>query len=365
MILDLPSSYEPFKALPPGAHILTAFSGGVDSAVTALLALQHGYHVTAIRMVLFPEDNHEVAERAEKTAALLGIPLHTVSVSEQFRKCVLYPCWQQFKSGITPNPCAMCNPQIKFGLLMPFLKVFNCDAFATGHYAKIYSIGKESILARGSFRPKDQSYFLSGLSREQLSKTIFPLGDMSKEDVKAIALSMNLPCSKAKESQDACFMPPNQTAAGFLKDFFKDIPTPGVFRSFPDGRILGTHSGIWNYTIGQRKGTGIALGVPAWINHIEQNGKDVWITTHEKDLFSSKCTTASVNWIIEPENRDINAQVQIRYRSKPINAQIRIQENNTATITFSSPVRAITPGQIAVLYQDDIVLGGAKILQSF
>jgi len=356
--------YRPFRELPTGAHILVGFSGGVDSTVTALLALRSGYSVTGVRMTLFEEDSSESAEKAQSAADKIGIRLITVPLASRFRERVLRPSWETFQAGFTPNPCALCNPRVKFGALLPLIEEYGCDAFATGHYAKVFTENGKTVLARGEFRPKDQSYFLFGLSQEQLGKVVFPLGAMSKDEVRAIAAEAGMPNAKAKESQDACFMPPNQTAAGFLKDFFHAHPKPGPFRCHPDGHILGHHDGIYNFTIGQRKGTGVAMGVPAWISKIDGQDCSVWITTDSDVLLANGLKTDAMHWVAEPQAEIFHAQVQIRYRSRPVESEIHLQNDGTAEIKFETPIRAVTPGQAAVLYDGDRLIGGGQIRQA-
>ena len=210
------ASYAPFRRIPQGSRILMAFSGGVDSTVAAVLALRAGYQVAAVHMTLLP-GGESSRKKAEEAAAKLGIGLIHADRSNEFERAVLRPSWDMYKSGFTPNPCALCNPAVKFGSLMPLMEQHGCAAFATGHYAKaIDAEDGGTTLARGSYREKDQSYFLFGLSQEQLARVVFPLGGMTKPEVREIARELGLPNSESKESQDACFMPPDMTAAEFL-----------------------------------------------------------------------------------------------------------------------------------------------------
>ncbi len=359
------SSYQPFKNLKKRAHILVGFSGGIDSSVTALLALQAGYKVTGIHMSVLEEQDEINIDNANTIASQIGIPLYHIDLRKDFENDVLKYSREQFKHGLTPNPCIICNSKIKFGKLLPYLEQFNGDAFATGHYARIMVENGKSILFRGSFLPKDQSYFLFALTQEQLSKIIFPLGNMSKEEVRIIARKHGLGNSEKKESQDACFVPPGYTASSFLREYFKEKESCGMFRSTDTNQLLGKHKGIDQYTIGQRKGTGIALGVPAWINKIDSVSNTVWMTTDEKKLMSSGLKTSAMIWQDPPKDNIFNAEVQIRYRSRPENAIIQINNDETVEIHFEKKVRAITPGQAAVVYQGNKLLGGGWILSSF
>lgn len=356
------ASYAPFRRLPPGSRILIAFSGGVDSAVTAALALRAGFQVTAVHMTLLP-GGEDSRWKAEETAAKLGIELVHADCSEAFERAVLRPSWDMYKSGLTPNPCALCNPAVKFGSLMPLMDQYGCAAFATGHYAKaIDAPDGRTLLARGSYREKDQSYFLFGLSQDQLARVVFPLGGLTKPEVREIARELGLPNSESKESQDACFMPPDMTAAEFLHGHFGESVPGGTFAAASDGRILGRHGGIHAFTIGQRKGTGVAMGVPAWISRIDADENKVWITTNPDDLLRDSLVLPHVHWTSKtPDSTLFHAQVQIRYRSKPVNAEITLAPDGAATIRFEVPQRAVTPGQIAVIYDGEILLGGGQI----
>ena len=356
------ASYVPFRRLPSGARILIAFSGGVDSSVAAALALRSGYQVTAVHMTLLP-GGEDSRRKAEEAAARLGIGLVHADSSEIFERAVLRPSWDMYKSGLTPNPCALCNPAVKFGALMPLMEQYSCDAFATGHYAKVIDTEDgRTILARGSFREKDQSYFLYGLSQEQLADVVFPLGGMTKPDVREIARELGLPNSESKESQDACFMPPDKTAAEFLHEHFAENVPGGTFAAASDGRILGRHGGIHAFTIGQRKGTGVAMGVPAWISRIDADENKVWITTDPDDLLRDSLVLPRVHWTAKPPETGVfRAQVQIRYRSRPANAEITLAPDGAVSVRFEAPQRAVTPGQVAVIYDGEILLGGGLI----
>ena len=355
-------SYAPFRQIPQGSRILMAFSGGVDSTVAAVLALRAGYRVIAVHMTLLPS-GESARQKAEEAAAKLGIELIHADCSEAFERAVLRPSWELYKNGFTPNPCALCNPAVKFGSLMPLMERHGCAAFATGHYAKVIDAPDGSaILARGSYREKDQSYFLFGLSQDQLARVVFPLGGMTKPEVREIARELGLPNAESKESQDACFMPPDRTAAEFLHEHFGETVPGGTFAAAPDGRILGRHDGIYAYTIGQRKGTGVAMGVPAWVSRIDAGENKVWLTTNQDDLLRDALVLPRAHWIAKPaEAVEFRAQVQIRYRSRPADASVLLSPNGVVFIRFDAPQRAVTPGQAAVIYDGDSLLGGGWI----
>ena len=356
------ATYAPFRQIPQGSRIMLAFSGGIDSAVAAVLALRAGYQVTPVHMTLL-SGGEDSRKKAEETAAKLGINLVHADCAKEFEQAVLRPSWDMYKSGFTPNPCAICNPKVKFGSLMPLMEQHGCAAFATGHYAKaIDSENGHTTLARGSYLEKDQSYFLFGLSQEQLARIVFPLGGMTKPEVRGIARELGLPNAESKESQDACFMPPDKTAAEFLHEHFGEHVPGGTFVSAPDGRILGRHDGIYAYTIGQRKGTGVAMGVPAWVSRIDAADNKVWLTTNPDDLLRDALVLPCAHWITKPaEAVEFRAQVQIRYRSRPADASVLLSPNGVVFIKFDTPQRAVTPGQAAVIYNGEILLGGGWI----
>ena len=354
--------YAPFRRLRPGDRILLAFSGGVDSAVSAVLALRAGYKVTAVHMTLLPGSDAS-SKKAEETASALGVELVQADCRAAFERDVLRPCWDMYKSGFTPNPCAICNPRVKFGALMPLMERYDCAAFATGHYAKVLDMPDGTVrLARGAYREKDQSYFLFGLSQEQLAKIVFPLGGMTKPEVRELARALDLPNAESKESQDACFMPPCMTASEFLHAHFGETVPGGEFAEAATGRILGRHDGIHAFTVGQRKGTGVAMGVPAWVSRIDAAEQKVWLTTNPDDLLRDALVLPMAHWIVKPpETVQFRAQVQIRYRSRPADADVMLSPNGVVFIKFDAPQRAVTPGQAAVIYDGETLLGGGLI----
>ena len=269
-------------------------------------------------------------------------------------------CWSVFESGRTPNPCVICNPVFKFGKLIQYAEKKGCCALVTGHYAKIQS----GRIARGVHKAKDQSYFLFGLSQEQRQFSCFPLGGMTKEQVRTLAAELNLPNVKSKESQDACFTPVCGTLAEMLQQEFSGKIRKGSFIHAETGKKLGIHKGIHAYTIGQRKGTGVALGVPAYVQKIDPEKFNIHITTDETTLFSDRLTARNIVWQKTPvPEKAFRALVQIRYRTPASPATVIPVDTNTCDIVFDSPVRAITPGQAAVFYDDDeCIIGGGIII---
>lgn len=352
------ASYAPFAGLRSGDKVLLAFSGGVDSTIAAHLAKDAGLDVLAVCMRFLP--GPDKSDEVRLAADALGIELRFLDLQNEFRREVMEPCWNIFESGKTPNPCALCNPVFKFGHLMDFAKANHCRKLITGHYARL----QDQVLSRGVHREKDQSYFLFALTPEQLAFSAFPLGDMTKDQVREIADRLGLPNSKAKESQDACFSPSDgRTLAEMLQAEFSGKIRKGHFICADNGKFVGCHKGIHAYTIGQRKGLGVALGKPAYVKKIDNTDNRIYITTEDTSLFSSSLTVEHLNWQQDPAGENpFHAQVQIRYRSPAVPAWVRISgDGSRAEVTFETPVRAVTPGQAAVFYRDEAVLGGGFI----
>ncbi len=355
-----------FPLLEPQTDILLAFSGGVDSAVAAYLGKMAGLRVHAVCMRLLNTSEQDLSI-VQNTADALDIPLEFADFREEFRNRVMYRCWEIFNSGKTPNPCIYCNPLIKFGVLSDFAVSKGYKAVITGHYARnIRTADNQCSLARGIYRQKDQSYFLYPLSAEQLAFSYFPLGTFTKPEIRTIAAELHLPNAERKESQDVCFAPTDGTpVAEFLRGFFQKDFRHGCFIHAETGKILGQHRGIHCYTIGQRKGTGIALGAPAYISKIDPVHAAVYISSDEKTLFRNTfsietCSGCGAKNVAEP----FRANVQIRYRSPAVPAMVYPQPDGTCLVKTDTPVRAVTPGQAAVFYDtaDEYVLGGGIIM---
>ncbi|MBO7147908.1 MAG: tRNA 2-thiouridine(34) synthase MnmA [Lentisphaeria bacterium] len=355
--------YDPFAGIPRGSRIMIAFSGGVDSSVAAYLCQKAGMKVLAVSMSLLGKGTFDSA-RAEKTASMLGIPLEILELSDEFEERIMRYSWNEYSRGRTPNPCAVCNPVFKFGKLQEFAESRGCHALATGHYVRLIR-GNENaapVLMKGVSTDKDQSYFLYGLSREQLQYSCFPLGALTKDEVRAIAAELGLPTAHAPESQDACFTPKDGTSlAEMLRLRFDGKAAKGNFVT-PQGKILGRHNGIHAYTIGQRKGTGIALGCPAYVMKIDAAQRQVVITTENQDLLSRKVLLQKANLLRDGYRFDtpFRCEVKIRYRSKAVPALVRCFADY-CELEFDEPQRAVTPGQAAVFYDGEILIGGAWI----
>ena len=346
-----------FFGLKPGSDVMVAYSGGVDSSYAAALCRDAGFRVHTVTMLQFPEAA-ETAAFAERTARAAGYEHHALDLSSEFREEIMHRTWLEYSAGLTPNPCAVCNILFKFGRLLQFAKECGCSALITGHYAKILKNESGEIeLRKGICLEKDQSYFLFGVKPEALAFCRTPLGFLLKSDVKREASARNLEAAYSKESQDICFS--GDSMPETLSAMFPEPPLPGDFLS-DDGKILGRHKGIQFYTVGQRKGTGVALGCPAYIRSISGATKEIVITPDPENLLSGELTVKECNFLTTlPEV--FHADVRIRYRSRAVSARIEKLPDNHCRVCFSEPVRAAAPGQAAVFYDDDRVLGGGWI----
>lgn len=341
--------------------VAVALSGGVDSAVAALLLKQQGYEVVGITgKMLCDKSSEEVVINAKNVAKKLDIQHYTVDVSDIFKDKVINYFENSYIKGKTPNPCIMCNKHIKWGCLFDYaINTLNCDYIATGHYAKI--VYKDCIykLYPASDEHKDQLYFLFMLSQEQLSKTLFPLSDYKKDEIKELALKYDLPPKSAKESQDICFIKHPMNTKKYLNNVL--APTTGNFIDKSSGKILGQHDGYWQYTIGQRKGIGIAAPEPLYVLEIKSETNEVFVGYREL-LSSNSLTLNDIKWAYPISSELEDVLVKIRYNMPPVKAKI-INKEHFTSINFLEPVSGIAPGQACVLYDinDGHLLGGSFI----
>ena len=352
--------------------IVAAMSGGVDSTVAAAIYLEKGFEVIGVTLRLKPESTQtgpsaccslEMEKQVSSVAEKLGIEHLFLNARERFTEKVLKKSWNEYAHARTPNPCALCNRYLKFGTLLDYALERNAEGIITGHHSKIiHSPGKPAKLIRGNDPVKDQTYFLFALTQEQLSKTFFPIGDMLKSEVREYARKLEMPNADNKESQDACFSVQGEVFAETLRKFFDDKPRYGFFIA-PNGKKLTRHNGIHNYTIGQRKGLGVALGVPAYVSKIDYDSGDVFLTVDEENLREDSLIAEDINWQQEEfSEKTFEADVQVRYRSRPVKATVTPDpEKNQVSIKFHDKLRAITPGQAAVFYQDNLLIGGGWI----
>ncbi len=339
--------------------VAIGLSGGVDSAAAAYLLLQQGYDVTGIILRLKPGSaaDSDISD-AQRIADKLGIELKTPDRRETFSQKVISPFIEEYLSGRTPNPCVECNREIKFGVMLDYALEIGCDCIATGHYARIEENGGRFLLKR-SLSPKDQSYFLFRLTQEQLSKTVFPLEGLSKDEIREIARKAELPVAEKGDSQEICFVP-NDDYISFLGS--KNISSPEGNFVDRNGNILGTHSGIINYTVGQRKGLG-AFGKPMFVNRINAEENTVVIgengTQYCRGLIADRLNFIAFDSLTEP----MRADVKIRFRAKEQPALITPLDGGRISVVFDEPQRSVTPGQSAVIYLGETVIGGGRIIE--
>jgi len=352
-----------------GKKVMVAMSGGVDSSVAALLLQQQGYEVVGITMQIWQDVepqagaccNMEAVNDARQVAWKLGIPHYVFNFRDEFRTRVIDYFCEEYLRGRTPNPCITCNRYLKFELLLTKAIAMEADFIATGHYARIIRDETSGLymLFNGLDASKDQSYALYTLTQYQLEHTLFPLGTYTKQEVRQLADKAGLPVSTKADSQDLCFVSTGRYGE-FVDNYSGLGPKTGLFRS-STGESLGTHKGIHHYTIGQRKGLGLALGHPAYVTGIDPETNTVWIGENQ-ELFHSTLTAENVHYIsgISP-NVSQNLTAKIRYTAPRVPAFIRPLGQDRIEVNFQTPQRAITPGQAVVLYDGDQVLGGGTI----
>ena len=341
-------------------RVLLGMSGGVDSSVSAIILKNNGYDVIGATMDLLYSNNDTNSKDAKKVCDLISIPHYVIDLKNEFKKCVINYFIDEYSICHTPNPCIECNKHLKFGLMLEKAKELGCDYIATGHYAKVeYSDKyKRYVIKKATNILKDQSYVLYGIPKEVLPNLVFPLGDFnSKDEIRGIAKVNNLPIASKSDSQDICFIPD-----GNYKKFLKENSTikDKEGNIIYDGKIVGKHTGLYKYTIGQRKGLGISNEVPLYVIGFNTN-KNELIVGEEKDLYISEFKVINYNLqliddIVEP----IKVNVRTRYNSKEHPATIT-KEDNYIKVIFDEPQKAVTPGQSAVFYIEDIVLGGGII----
>lgn len=341
--------------------IAVALSGGVDSSVTALLLKNQGYEVVGVsaKTTNTPEAD-QVIKNAQKVAEKLGIAFYPLDVTVLFKEKIIKYFEESYRIGETPNPCIMCNKYMKWGALYDYaINELGADYIATGHYANIKEQEGFYKFYPASDEHKDQLYFLFLLDQSHLKRTLFPLSAYKKDEVRKIAFENDLPSKSSKESQDICFIKSPMTTKKYLNNLFS--PKIGNFIEAESGKILGEHTGFWQYTIGQRKGIGLAACEALYVTGIDAKNNIVYVGYKDK-LFSDKLTIKNVNWSYPQYNKEFEARVKIRYNMQSVRAHVKINEDNVL-ISFKEPVSAIAKGQACVLYniEDGHLLGGAFI----
>jgi tRNA-uridine 2-sulfurtransferase len=369
--------------MPTSQTIAVAMSGGVDSSTVAAMLRAEGYQVIGLTMQLWnqrrlaghPGMPEAVQGRccslddvydARRVAETLGIPYYVVNHEERFEREVVRPFVEEYLSGRTPIPCSLCNNHLKFDQLLIVAKQIGADALATGHYARVEFDERNGrwLLRRAADLSKDQTYFLFGLTQEQLSRTRFPLGEMTKPEVRELARQYGLALAEKPDSQEICFVP-----GGDYKNFL-DAYLAEQGQSLPDtagelvttnGEIVGEHGGIHNFTVGQRKGLGVATGSPLYVIQINGDRRQV-VVGNQEELYSQTLRARRVNLISLDDLREpMRVVVKIRHKHAGAGATIEKSATDEVLVTFDEPQRAITPGQAAVFYDGDIVVGGGWI----
>jgi len=351
---------------------LIAMSGGVDSSVSALLIQQRGFDCVGCTMKLYENEDacvsrdktccslDDVAD-ARSVANRLGIPYYVFNFTDDFRAKVIDKFIHCYECGLTPNPCIDCNRYMKFDKLYERAKVLGCDYIVTGHYARIEKVGDQFYLKKAADLSKDQSYVLYHLTAEQLAHTMFPLGELHKTEVREIARANGFVNADKHESQDICFVPNGDYAQVIEHHTGKTYPAGNFVDK--DGKVLGTHRGIIHYTVGQRKGLAVSADRRLYVRSINPNDNTVCLCD-KADLLQSTAEAAEFHWINGvPQKRQFHCAVKVRYNQKEQPAMVELLADDRVKITFDQPQGAVTPGQSAVLYDGDVVLGGGILVK--
>jgi tRNA-specific 2-thiouridylase len=347
--------------------VVVAMSGGVDSSVAAALLKEQGYEVIGVTIQLQPSEcpdgcySLDTTTDAKKIAQRLGIPHHVVDLRDIFVRDVIADFCREYSLGRTPNPCIRCNRYIKFGALLKRAQEFGAGMVATGHYARIEKDASSGryLLRKGTDRHKDQSYMLCMLTQEQLSHSLFPVGNLTKEEVRHTAEKLGLPISYKAESQEICFVPDNDYPK-FLAEYAGITARLGPIID-RRGNVRGEHRGIASYTIGQRKGLGIASPEPLYVTAIDPENNTITVGG-TNEVYATELVASDLNWIsIEEPDSLMNVKARIRYRHREAAATITITGTGEVMVKFWKPQMAITPGQMVVFYDGDIVVGGGLI----
>ena len=382
----------------PMQTIAVAMSGGVDSSTVAAMLRAEGHNVVGLTMQLWNQRRlagregmpEQVQGRccsiddvydARRVAEELGIPYYVVNHEERFERDVVRPFIDEYLSGRTPIPCSLCNNHLKFDQLLITARQIGADMLATGHYARVEFSPERNrwLLRRAADESKDQTYFLFGLTQEQLSRTLFPLGEMRKPQVRELARQHSLALAEKPDSQEICFVPGGDYKRFidvYLAEQGEQLPDTSGELVTTDGRVIGHHEGVHNFTVGQRKGLGVATGSPLYVINI--NGAEGKVTVGgNDDLLSRTLVARDVNWIAIDDLQEeiargpqppsaahgLRVRAKIRHRHEPAAAVLEPAANGEVRVTFDEPQRAITPGQAVVFYNGDVVVGGGWIAE--